>query len=57
MALPVQPVAECPDGAVVSILTIVAVEIAKEEIDVGRREVIVGNEWLEASFVELSCAW
>jgi len=39
-----KPVAECPDGAVISVLPIPAIKARQELIDVGGCEIIVGDE-------------
>jgi len=56
IALPVEPVAESPDGAVVGVLAVVAVEVGKEQVDVIVSELIISDEWLEACFIELKCS-
>lgn len=56
VALPVEPVTEGSDGTVVGVLAVTAVEVGKEQVDVSMSEFIIGNEWLEARFIELNCS-
>ena len=52
VALPGQPVAECPDRSVIPVLAVVTVEVDQEAVDVSVSEIIAGNEWPKTTLVE-----
>ena len=57
IALPVQPVAESPNGAVVGILTVLACKLGQVEINVSVGERAAPDKWCQSGLVEFNSAW
>ena len=56
IALPVQPVAEGPNGAVIGILTVLTAEIGQIKVDIHVGKFVVSDKWLQKGFIELGCS-